>query len=687
MTAIDWIREQFHNGRLLYKKAEEICRLLGVHSRSERGEIAHILRDLEGSGELVRDERGRYVLPEKLGLIRGTIQASERGFAFLLRAEGDLFIPARFRNGALHGDEVFARRIGDRQGDEAEVYSIIRRGMRRVIGVYEHGRKYGVVRPDERRLCDEIRIIGGMRAASGEKVCVRIVAYPEGRPPEGEIERVIGRGGDLQTEEDAIICARELPEEFPKKVLAESARVASQAVAAEGRRDFRKELIITIDGEDSRDFDDAISVRKEGDRFILGVHIADVSHYVARGGALDQEAFHRGTSVYFPDRVLPMLPAALSDDICSLREGGDRFTLSCVLTVDEKGQVCKREIVPGIICSRNRMTYTKVSGILQGEHELCERYVHLVPMLQEAKQLAEILIQRRAEKGALDLAIPEAQIEVRNGDISLRVRERTIAHRMIEAFMILANEAVASFLRDHDVPCLYRVHEKPSEERAVAFRAYLQSLGLRGNFQPEKVRPSDYAAVLRELEGGLKDAVVKNVMLRSLAKAQYSAENIGHFGLASDCYCHFTSPIRRYPDLLVHRLVKMVLEGRAEEAKKSFSNFVRIAAERCSQTERRADEAERDVDELYKVWYMRRHIGEIFEGVISGVTAFGVFVELENTVEGLIRLEDLPGDEYSFDETKMILLGKAHRYCLGDAVKIVVAGCDIGARRCRFVLA
>ena len=686
MAASEQILEQFHTGTLQYKKESEICHLLGVSSRGERAQLRRLLRALEQEGQIVRDERGRCVTPEKLGLVRGTLQASERGFAFLLRPEGDLFIPARSRGGALHGDEVFARIVGGSRGDEAAVYSVIRRGMRRIVGVYERGRRGGVVRPDERRFCNEVRIVGGERAASGEKVSVRIVAYPDDGLPEGEIEKIIGRDGDLQTEEDAILCTHELPEEFPQKALAEAAKAAKQPVVPDGRRDFRGDIVITIDGDDSRDFDDAISVRKEGDKFVLGVHIADVSHYVARGGALDKEAFRRGTSVYLPDRVIPMLPAELSDDICSLREGEDRYTLSGVMTVDGEGRVCGKEIAPGIICSRNRMTYGKVTGILEGDAVLCAQYVHLIPMLRDAKELAEILIARRAGRGGLDLDIPEAQIGVAGGEVTLQVRERSISHRMIEAFMVLANEAVATYLQERGAPCLYRVHEKPSEERAAAFRDYLQGLGIRCNFRPESVKPTDYAAVLRAVEGEARGTVVKNVMLRSMAKAAYGAENVGHFGLASDCYCHFTSPIRRYPDLLVHRLVKMVWEGRAKKKKKSFSNFVRIAADSCSQTERRAVETERDVDELYKVWYMRGQLGETFDGVVSGVTSFGIFVELENTVEGAIRLEDLPSDEYTFDEAHMILRGKRRSFRMGDEVRIVVVACDVGARRCRFVL-
>lgn len=685
MTAIERIREQFHSGALQYKKANEIARLLGISSRSEREGVAALLRALEEEGEIVRDERGRFVSPEKLGLIRGVLQRSGRGFAFLLRPEADdLFIPARALRGALHGDEVFVKPVGGARGDEAAVYSVIRRGVRRLTGVYERGKRGGFVYPDDERLCDAVRIAGSkVRAASGEKVCVRIVAYPEGREPEGEIERVIGRNGELTTEEDAIVCAHDLPEEFPPKVLAAAARAAKQPISADGRRDFRGDLVITIDGEDSRDFDDAISVEKRGGQFLLCVHIADVSHYVVRGGALDKEAFRRGTSVYFPDRVLPMLPPALSDDACSLREGQDRYTLSCVMRIGPDGAVRGAELCRGIIRSRNRMTYTQVTQILNGQEDVCASYAHLLPMLGDARELAYILIERRARRGGPDLDLREAQIGIRNGKVEVQARERTISHRMIEAFMICANEAVAAFLRERCGLCLYRVHDKPSEERADAFRAYVRGMGLRGDFEPSDVRPRDYAAILREVEGDGKADVVRKVMLRSMAKARYSAENIGHFGLASECYCHFTSPIRRYPDLLVHRLIKQVLDR--EPVSRGLRDFVGVAAEDCSVTERRAEEAERDVDELYKVWYMRDHLGERRRGTVSGVTSFGIFVELDNTVEGLIRAEDLPPDEYRFDEARMVLAGRSHAYRLGDPVDILVASCDIGARRCRFL--
>ena len=685
MSAIESIREKFRSGELCHKKASDICRLLGVGGKAERESLFRLFKELESEGEIVRDERGRYVLPSELHLCKGVVQGNEHGFAFLVREEGDLFLPHRSLHGALHGDTVLCRIVGGERGDEAEVYSILRRGMPRLTGTYYRDRKSGMVEADERRFSQPVRIVGGLRAFSGEKVVVDIINYPEGKDPEGEIREVLGRGGDLSVEEEAVIRSQNLSEEFPQKVLSEAKRVSAEPVLPAGRRDFREDLVITIDGEDSRDFDDAVSVRREGADYVLSVHIADVTHYVRRGGALDKEALSRGTSVYFPDRVLPMLPQELSNGICSLNEGEDRYTLSCIMRVDGKGNVKDSELVQGIICSKNRMTYTKISAMLEGDEALCKQYAHLLPLCEEMCALAHILIRKREKRGSIDLDVKEAQITLSGESVQVSEYKRTMAHRIIEEFMILANETVAEFVTAYELPFVYRVHEKPSEEKAQGLKAYLQQLGLKANFRPANVRPGEYGKILKELEGDERFRVVNRVMLRSMSKARYSAENCGHFGLASDCYCHFTSPIRRYPDLLVHRIVKLILDGQAGEAEQSYRNFVNIAANSCSASERRADEAERAVDDLYKVWYMRSHLGETFEGLISGVTAFGVFVELENTVEGLVRIENLPEDDYVFAEERYLLKGANHSYKIGDKMRIVVAACDIGTRRVEFV--
>lgn len=393
MPALTEIREQFHTGAFDFKKASEIGRLLGIPSRSGREALARILSQMEKEGEIVRDERGRYVSPERLGLIKGTVQGSGRGFAFLLREEGeDLFLPPRSLHGALHGDVVYAKLIGGERGDEAAVYSVIKRGMRRVVGTYFKDRRGGIVEPDDKRFAPEVRITGGLRAAPGEKVVAEIDSYPDGKAPEGRICEILGESGDLMAEEEGIIAAHELRAEFPQKALAEAAKVAAKPVAAAiansgsaGRRDFRGECIITIDGDDSRDFDDAVTLAEANGRLHLGVHIADVSHYVKRGGALDKEAYARGTSVYFPDRVLPMLPEVLSNGICSLSEGEDRLVLSCLIDLDGEGAVLGSEFCEGVICSAHRMTYSQVTAILEGDAELRGRFADVVPMLEKMR--------------------------------------------------------------------------------------------------------------------------------------------------------------------------------------------------------------------------------------------------------------------------------------------------------------
>ncbi len=681
---------RFESGQLQYKKANEIARLLGISHRGERDALSRALKTLEGAGALVRDARGRLVTPDKLGLIKGTVQGNERGFGFLLREDGgeDLFLPRHGMHGALHGDTVYAVLVGGERGDEARVHTIVARGMKELAGTYYREKKGGFIEPDERRFGDKVRITGGVRAVTGEKVLVRLTAYPDGRPPEGEIVRVLGRSGDLRTEEDALIASAGLPESFPPRALAEAEKAAAERVILGMRRDFRNEPIVTIDGDDSRDFDDAVTLSRTEEGYFLGVHIADVSHYVRRGGDTDKEAYERGTSVYFPDRVLPMLPESLSNGACSLNEGEDRYTLSCLIRLDGQGRVLGSELVRGVICSCARMTYNKVNAILAGDAALREQYAPLVPMFELMRELAEKLTARRQARGGVDLDVKEAHITLgEGGEVHVDARERGVSERIIEEFMILANEAVAEFAAGYELPFVYRIHEQPTEERAAAFKAYLREVGVNARFSPENVRPADYAKILDGLEGRPLRGVVNNVMLRSMAKAKYSPENCGHFGLASKCYCHFTSPIRRYPDLIVHRVVCAVLDGRAAEAEKLFGSFVPNAAAHCSARERRADEAERNVDELYKVWYMRGHLGEEFAGVVSGVTAFGVFVQLENTVEGLVRTENLPGDGYVFAEERLTLSNGAHTFRLGDAVRITVAGCDLGARKCEFLLA
>ncbi len=689
LNAKQSLLNQFKSGAFALLTDEEISKKLRLGKRESLA-VRDILRALCREGELLCDARYRYGTAEQFGAVTGKISGNERGFGFFVPDDSDLpdlFIPRRALKNALHGDSVLAFCTGGRAGDEGEVLAVISRGYREIVGIYRRDRMAGYVTPDERKFDEEVYIPANKHngAKNGDKVAAKINSYA-GRTPTGEVIEIIGRAGDFLTEENALIRAHALRTEFPEAVLAEAERQAARPVTElTGRVDLRDELIITVDGEDTRDIDDAISVRKEGDKFYLGVHIADVTHYVTRGSELDREAFARGTSVYFPDRVLPMLPPALSNGICSLNEGEDRFALSCLMTVNRGGEVTEKRVVPAVIRSRHRMTYADVTAIIRKEKETAERYPDLTDFLTDAAELTEILKEARQRRGAVDLAVKEAKILYENGTISVPDYERTVSHEMIEQFMVLANESVAELAMQKQLPFVYRIHETPAPEKASAFAAFCNETGVPCKFDPENVAPKDFQAVLN----GLKDSplfhVVNRVMLRSMMKAIYSPENKGHFGLASSCYCHFTSPIRRYPDLCIHRIIKESFLS-AEQTKERYKNFVKDASAQSSECERNAQEAERDVDALYLTAFMQDKIGMEFEATISGVTSFGLFAELDNTVEGLIPVETLPDDSYYFAEEKFLLRGTRNSFRLGERVRVRVDGVDRGARRTFFAL-
>lgn len=689
LNAKQSLLNQFKSGAFALLTDEEISKKLRLGKRESLA-VRDILRALCREGELLCDARYRYGTAEQFGAVTGKISGNERGFGFFVPDDSDLpdlFIPRRALKNALHGDSVLAFCTGGRAGDEGEVLAVISRGYREIVGIYRRDRMAGYVTPDERKFDEEVYIPANKHngAKNGDKVAAKINSYA-GRTPTGEVIEIIGRAGDFLTEENALIRAHALRTEFPEAVLAEAERQAARPVTElTGRVDLRDELIITVDGEDTRDIDDAISVRKEGDKFYLGVHIADVTHYVTRGSELDREAFARGTSVYFPDRVLPMLPPALSNGICSLNEGEDRFALSCLMTVNRGGEVTEKRVVPAVIRSRHRMTYADVTAIIRKEKETAEQYPDLTDFLTDAAELTEILKEARQRRGAVDLAVKEAKILYENGTISVPDYERTVSHEMIEQFMVLANESVAELAMQKQLPFVYRIHEAPAPEKASAFAAFCNETGVPCKFDPENVAPKDFQAVLN----GLKDSplfhVVNRVMLRSMMKAIYSPENKGHFGLASSCYCHFTSPIRRYPDLCIHRIIKESFLS-AEQTKERYKNFVKDASAQSSECERNAQEAERDVDALYLTAFMQDKIGMEFEATISGVTSFGLFAELDNTVEGLIPVETLPDDSYYFAEEKFLLRGTRNSFRLGERVRVRVDGVDRGARRTVFAL-
>lgn len=685
MKAKQFLLEKIRDGTFALLTDTEIAKRLRLKKQEAYG-LRDMLHALVREGELLSDSRYRYGTAEQFQAKTGTVSGNERGFAFFVPDDhsGDLFLPRSSLNGALHGDTVLAIPTQN-YGDSGEVLAVIDRGYKTFVGTYRGARGGGYVKPDERKLnlLPFVPFRKNLACKDGDKVVVKMISYNE-KNQLAEVVETLGKSGDFLTEELALIRARNLREEFPDAVLLDAEKAAQKQLPREGRLDLRDKLIITVDGEDTRDIDDAISIEKKDGKYYLGVHIADVSAYVPRGGALDEEAFRRGTSVYFPDRVLPMLPPALSNGICSLNEGVERFTLSCFMTVDGKGKVLEKRIVPSLIVSRHRMTYTAVTALYERDKATMRQYPDLIEFVDTAIELTNILKTARESRGGVALDIKEAKILYENGTISIPDYNRSISHEMIEQFMVLANESVATIMTQMEMPFVYRVHEQPSEEKARDFMTFLREAGVRAKFDPCNVRPTDYAALLRSLEGNPLYSLVNRVMLRSMMKARYAEENLGHFGLASECYCHFTSPIRRYPDLCIHRIIKDALID-PETARKRHENFVKEASIRSSACEKNAADAERDVDALYITAYMDEKIGAEYDATISGVTSFGIFCELDNTIEGIIPLETLPDDSYEFLETRYTLRGVKNSFRLGERVRVLVAAVDWGLRRVHFV--
>ena len=674
--------------------ASDICRVFAIPYR-EKKRLTQVLDTLVDEGLIYEDNGGRYGTATALGLIKGKISGNERGFAFLVPEDreahpDDYFLPRRALRGALHGDVVLAQRVRSESGDEAEVIRILERGYTEIVGTFTKDRYAGYLTPDEKRYSTEIFIPLHRchQIKSGVKAVARITEYPHGKAPGGEIIEVLGDEEDFFAEELSIIRSYSLHETFPDGVEEAAQKQEERGITPSdllGRRDFRDKRIVTIDGEDTRDIDDAISIEKVGEDYLLGVHIADVSHYVKYRSPLDKEALSRGTSVYFPDRVLPMLPKALSNGICSLNEGEDRLTLSCLMRVNAKGVVVDSEIVEGIIRSTHKMTYTEITKMLDGDEETLQKYADVQDMVATFAELTKILQQMRHKKGSVTLDVKEAKIMLIDDEIVIPDYKRQFSHEIIEAFMVLANETVASFMQSIEAPFVYRVHEKPSEEKAQSFRDFAQGLGLKAKFNVTDVHPYDYQNLLKSAEELPSYSVLNRVMLRSMQKARYSPENVGHFGLASDCYCHFTSPIRRYPDLCIHRIIKDVLNGKYAQACEVYGGFVEEAASKSSDRERNAAEAEREVDALYTTMYMSERLGEEFVAVVSGVTSRGIFAELPNTIEGFIPIESIPGS-YECIPERFLLKGTKESYTIGEQLLVKVIDVDFYRRRTIFQL-
>ena len=693
MNAKDSLYELFLNGDADGKTLPQLLKLLSIPYR-ERGRLEKLLFSLADEGKIYQTDDGRFGTEKGLNLIKGKLVGNERGFAFLVPENkeeypNDFFIPHRRLHGAMHGDTVLVSKVFSEKGDEAEIVKILERGYTELVGTFYKDRRCGCLCPDDKRYFENIYIPlhTCTRIKDGVKAVAKITEYPYGKSPGGEIIEVLGDETDFDAEELSIIRSFGLKESFSDGIEAEAKRIASRGIKAEdllGRTDFRDKLVVTVDGEDTRDIDDAISLEKDGNYYLLGVHIADVSHYVKHLSPLDKEAFSRGTSVYFPDRVLPMLPKPLSNGICSLNEGEDRLTLSCLMKIDGKGAVKSFQIVNGIIRSKARMTYTEITKILDGDTETTEKYAFVKDTVWLFAELTKILKTARTKKGYVSLEVKEAKILLdENGEISIPDFERPFSYEIIEQFMVKANETVAEFMNSLDLPFVYRIHEKPNEEKAATFRAFAQGLGLTPKFDTEDVKPYDYSNLLRSAENLPVYSVLNRVMLRSMQKARYSSLNVGHFGLASECYCHFTSPIRRYPDLCVHRLLKEVLAGNYERIAQRYSEFVAEAAQKSSDTERNAELAEREVDALYVASYMSERIGEEYDAVVSGVTAHGLFAELPIAVEGFIPIESLDG-EYECIPERFLLKGNNRSFTIGQPLRVRVEDVDFYERRTRF---
>lgn len=675
----------------------EVLRLLGL-SKEQRQGVREVFRNLADEGKIVKIRGNRYGLPVKMNLVVGRVKCHPDGYGFVIperEGEQDIFVSSRNLKEAMHGDRVVARVESIRKkGREGTVIRILERGLRKVVGRFMRGKNYSYVIPEDERITQEVFVPEGetKRARPNQIVVAEITRYPTERlRPEGRVTHVLGYPGDPEVEPQIIIHKYDLPHRFSSTALGEARSLPRfpSDDDFQGRVDLRNIPTFTIDGEKARDFDDAVSIQKEKDGGLrLYVSISDVSHYVKEGTALDEEAYLRGTSVYFPDRAIPMFPPELSNEICCLHPAVDRLTFTVEMKYDPQGNQKDVRFYPSLIHSRERLTYTVVKRILLDDDvELKKRYGDILPSLEWMASLSQTLRQKRVERGALDFDLPEPEIVLDlQGEAEGIIRaERNLAHQIIEEFMIAANEAVAHFLEESGLPCIYRIHEPPKEEAIDEFRRFISHLGYKLKKDSDH-SPKEFQKILFAMKGKPEEKVINNVLLRSMKWAKYSAKNVGHFGLASKSYTHFTSPIRRYPDLIVHRLLKRAHFKKGESVSEEV---LAKKAEHLSHRERVAMEAEREILDRYRVRFMKERIGEVFKGVISGVTAFGFFVELQDIfVEGLVRVTSLYDDYYQYHEKRYCLVGeRTHQtFRIGDEVVVRVDRVDVERRHIDFGL-
>ncbi|WP_412973479.1 ribonuclease R [Niallia circulans] len=669
---------------------QELEEAFGIEDSSHFKDFVKALVQMEEKGLVVRTRSNRYGLPEKMNLIRGKLAGHAKGFAFVIPEEqgmDDIFIPPNEVKTALNGDIVLARVTSESSGQRREgtIVRIIERGVQQIVGTYSESKHFGFVIPDDKKIATDIFIPKGSTkgAIEGHKVVVKLTSYPEGRKnAEGEVVKILGHKNDPGVDILSVIHKHGLPLAFPDNVL-EQANSAPDTIDEKeiaNRRDLRNETIVTIDGADAKDLDDAVTVTMLGNgNYKLGVHIADVSYYVTENSPIDVEAEERGTSVYLVDRVIPMIPHRLSNGICSLNPKVDRLTLSCEMEISPEGEVVSHEIFQSVIKTTERMTYADVNSILHDkDEELRAKYEGLVPMFERMEELAAILRKKRMTRGAIDFDFKESKVIVdedgKPQDVILR--ERSVAEKLIEEFMLVANETVAEHFHWMQVPFIYRIHEDPKEEKLRRFFEFITNFGYIVKGTANSVHPRALQEIIESVQGTPEEMVISTVMLRSMQQAKYYPESLGHFGLSTEFYTHFTSPIRRYPDLIVHRLIRTYLiEGDISSAtQEKWNSRLTEIAEHSSSMERRSVEAERETDELKKSEYMLDKIGEEYDGIISSVTNFGMFVELTNTIEGLVHVSYMTDDYYRYDERHFAMIGErtGKVFRIGDEITVRV---------------
>ncbi|WP_441294191.1 ribonuclease R [Bacillus sp. FJAT-27225] len=669
---------------------QELEEAFGIEDSADFKEFVKALVQMEEKGLVVRTRSNRYGLPQKMNLIRGKVAGHAKGFAFVMPEEpgmDDIFIPPNETNNAMHGDTVLVRVSSESSGERREgtIVRILERGITQMVGTYVESKNFGFVIPDEKKFAGDIFIPkaanGG--AVEGHKVVVKITNYPEGRTSaEGEVIQILGHKNDPGVDILSVIHKHGLPLAFPQEVLDQANAVPGEIDERDigKRRDLRDQVIVTIDGADAKDLDDAVTVtRLENGNYKLGVHIADVSHYVTEGSPIDREAEERGTSVYLVDRVIPMIPHRLSNGICSLNPKVNRFTLSCEMEIDSEGKVVANEIFESVIKTTERMTYSDVNKILvDKDEETRSRYESLVPMFEQMEELAAILRKKRMDRGAIDFDFKESKVLVEEDGkpVDVVLRERSVGEKLIEEFMLAANETVAEHFHWMEVPFIYRIHEDPKEDKLRRFFEFITNFGYIVKGTANSIHPRALQEIIEAVQGKPEEMVISTVMLRSMQQAKYSPDSLGHFGLSAEFYTHFTSPIRRYPDLIVHRLIRTYLiQGKLDQStREKWDARLQEIADHTSKMERRAVDAERETDELKKAEYMMDKIGEEYDGIISSVTNFGMFVELPNTIEGLVHVSYMTDDYYRFDDRHFAMIGErtGNVFRIGDEITVRV---------------